>query len=77
MCQQRVCTLSSYRMVWHAVLDRELCLMTALRTEGFAIKQMRVGGAICHVPRKGQNRSLEMKEDTWANGTKIQSEEAC
>ena len=77
MCQQRVCTLSSYRMIWHAVLDRELCLMTALRNEGFTIKQMRVDGLVCHVSRKGKKRLLELEEEAWSNGSKIQSEEAC
>ncbi len=57
-------------MIWQAVLDNELCLMTALRIEGFTIKQMRVDGIICHVSRKGQTRLLELKEETWSNGAK-------
>ena len=69
LCQQRVCVLSSFRMIWQTVLDRELCLMAALRDVGFTIKQMRVDGVICHVSRKqGQKRLLELKEETWPSG---------
>ncbi len=58
-------------MIYQAVLDRELCLMGALRDVGFTIKQMRVDGVICHVSRKrGQERLLELKEETWPSGAK-------
>ena len=70
LCQQRVCSCSSFRLIWQSVLDRELCLMAALRDESFTIKQMRVDGAVCHVSRTSQKRLLAMKEELWSHGAK-------
>ena len=64
--RQRVCVLSSYRMIWQAVLDRELCLMAALRDEPFLVKQMRVDGAVLHANRThSPNAREEEGTSSW------------
>ncbi len=76
MNQQRVSTLGSYRVIWQTVLHKELCLLAALQNECFTNKQIRVDGCILHASRKGQKMLLEMKEEAWCHGTKLQSKEA-
>ena len=72
-CQQEVVSLSSYRPIWQAVLDRELCGVAGMvrRLQSFgprAVKQLRVDGVVAQIPRKGQARFLALNEETWPCG---------
>ena len=72
-CEQRVATLHSFRPIWQAVLDRELCEMAlvAQRLRDYGprcIKQLRVDGIVCQIPRKEQAGFPALNEEAWPCG---------
>ena len=75
MCRQTVATLASYRSLWQAILDKELCLMAELRLRlrqmsPNACLQMRVDGIIAQMPKKEKKRLLAWGDETWPSGGK-------